>query len=117
MVLLVDADGIRKDRLLVLDAIVRRQTTLRLAARHAPARDGEADADLGRRVDLIVHLAAILEHVSVVEDRGAARACQLRAADQDRGAGILGRARRPDAVMHFEPGEEVGDLAGGQVAR
>jgi hypothetical protein len=111
-----DADGILEDGAFVLHAIVRRQPAFRLAERHASARHREPDAKLGGGRDLVIDLAAVLEHIGVVEHRRAAGSGQLGAADQHRGARVFRRPARPNAIVRFEPGKQVGVLPGRQVA-
>src|SRR5208283_6012692 len=103
----------RQNFLFVLYTIVRRQAAFGLAERHTAPRHDEANADFRRRMDLIIDLAAILEDIGVVEDRRAAGACELCAADNHRGAGVFRSAGSPNPVMRLEPREEVRVLAGG----
>ena len=102
-----DALAILQDVVFVLDAGIGRQSALRLAERHRAARNGEADADLLRRRDLVVDGAAVAEHIGVIEHRRAARQGKFGAADQRGGAAGLGRARRPQFVVRLEPAEEI----------
>src|SRR5215211_623040 len=68
-------------------------------------------------MDLVVDLAAVLEDIGVIENRGAAGKGKLGATDKNCGPRILRRPRRPDAVVCLEPGKEIGVLARGQIAR
>ena len=101
----------------ILDAIVGRQAAFRLAERHAAARHREAHAELARGRDLVIDVAAVLEHIGMVKHRRAAGRRQLGAADQHRGARGLRRPARPDAIVRLEPGKQVGVLRRRQVAR
>jgi hypothetical protein len=115
VVALDHAQRVGQNRRLLLDAVVRRQPPLRFAERHAAAGGDEADPDLGRRPDLVVDPAAVLEQVGVVENGRAAGQRQLGAADDNRGPGVGRRPARPHPVVGAQPREEVGVLPRRQV--
>src|SRR6266404_1650163 len=75
---------------------------------------GNEGAIFGGCRDLVIHLAAVLEDIGVIEHRGTARQCQLPATDQYRGARIFRGPASPDAVVRLEPGKQVRVLPRGK---
>src|ERR1700704_6705795 len=106
MIFLDDPLAVLEDRRLLLDAIVRRQAALGFAERHRTAAGVEAHAQITRRLDLAVDVVAVLEHIAVVEDGGAAGERQFGQADQRAGARSLGIGAGPYGIERLEPGEE-----------
>src|SRR5271156_859545 len=64
---------ITQNRILLLDAIVRRQSALALAARHSASGGMEADSNLPGRADFGVKRRVVGQNVKVVGARGASR--------------------------------------------
>ncbi|MNG91527.1 hypothetical protein D3C79_504380 [compost metagenome] len=91
---------------------VRWQAALALAHAHAAARGMEAHADLGRRVDAVVELAAVGVDVQVVAGGGAAGQDQLGHGGLGRHRDHLGGQARPDRVQVGQPVEQLAILSG-----
>ena len=82
VIALDDPHGILQDRLLVLDAVVGRQSAPGFAQRHGAAAGVKADADLSGGGDLVIDAAAVREDIRVIEDGRASGRRQLSEPDE-----------------------------------
>ena len=110
-----EALGLGEHGVELLDELVGREAAVGLAEIHRAARGDDPHADLARRLHLGLDqpLAALREHVVVVEDGRAAGQRELGEAGACRGVLGLGVDPRPDRVELAQPGEEVGLLGPG----
>ena len=99
----------------LLDELVGRKAAVGLAEIHRAARGDDPHADLARRLHLGLDqpLAALREHVVMVEHGRAARQRELGEARARRRVLRLGVDPRPHRVQLAQPGEEVGLLRPG----
>ena len=99
----------------LLDELVRRKAAVGLAEVHRAARGDDPHPDLPRRLHLRLDqpLAALREHVVMVEHRRAAGQRELGEARARRRVLRLGVDPRPHRVELAQPGEEVGLLRAG----
>ncbi len=116
VVRLDQAARVAQDRLLILDDAIRWQAAFGFANGHRAARGVEAEAQLARRLDLVVEPGAVGPEVGVVAGGRAAGEHQLGDGDARTDGDGLGGHASPDGVVDAQPGEEVGVLRGGEVA-
>src|SRR6202022_2246825 len=93
VVFLDDALTVLEDKRLVLHTIVRRQPPFGFAQRHRTTAGMKTYAEFACGLDLTVHVIAVFEHVTMVENSGAAGQGQFGQANQRAGTrGFRGRA-------------------------
>jgi hypothetical protein len=77
----------------------------------------EAEAELARCLDLVIEPGAVRPEVGVVAGGRAAGEHQLGDGDARTDGDGFGGHVGPDGIVDAQPGEEVGVLRGGKVAR
>ena len=101
VVFLDDALTVLEDKRLVLHTIVRRQPASGFAQRHRAAAGMKTHPKLACGLDLTVHVIAVFEHVTMVENSGAAGQSQFSQANQRAGPRGFRVRASPHAVMRF----------------
>ena len=98
--------AVLEDDVGLLDHAVRRQAALAFTDAHRPAGRGEPHADLTRRLNLVVKLRAVGEHIEMIARRGATRKRQLGQPHQSRNPDVLRPHARPNRIKRFQPAEQ-----------
>src|ERR1700733_710126 len=117
MISLDDTLAVLEDKRFVLYAIIRWQPALGLAEGHRAPAGVEAYTEILRSLDLAVHVVAVFEHISVIENRRTARKREFSQPDQRAGARSLLRGACPNPILGLEPREKIVVLRSDKVPR